>query len=339
MEDQDFADSMALMSGGDTPETESQSTEEAKPEQSSNPEQSTEAENTEGAGSPDKEAEDSNAQAEKEAEAQDTPDEKLPEEFEPYKNLIDSRKLDVNDPKGMAKEMLKAYDNLNRETDRTKTQIHNTKEANKAYLQALTGSVADINAARKMQGLPEIQAAKSWDEQSNDLNDLYNSVDAALKGDEQALQKLNERFTKEREAIIAGKAADGARSVKSSQDISKAAAKNYQTAISENPEIETYMNEVAELVAPGGALSSLGITADALLADSQRLQSVAKIGEALHAFNNMESIVEKRVKAEVSRVKRAGSIPTPGGKSPSGQTDNKQNNVEASDAFMMSLVD
>jgi len=270
-------------------------------------------ESTQGDGTADEEA--AKAAAEEKAKGV------LPKELEPHKDLIDSRKLDLTKPEGVAK-LAQSYKEAEQFASRAQTQSKNSQDKASRVMSIASGSIEDLNKWRKSQGLSEFKTeTRSYEDREKELTELYDNVEKSLQGDKTALAWLNKHFSKaERDLAIAkaraqdnpGKSPDQAFA-----DRKRVGQANWGSAVGANKEAKVFFDELTDHLSPGGVFDSLGIDVLDAASTPERLSAFIELGQAVHIAKNIDKIVGERVKAELDRqrtARNAGPTGAKGGK-------------------------
>lgn len=256
----------------------------------------------------------------------------LPKELEPHKDLIDSRKLDLTKPEGVAK-LAQSYKEVESFAQKSQTLSQNS-QAKAARIEALvSGSPEELNKFRQSKGLPPLAVdTRSHEDRVKATDTLYENIDKALQGDAQAVKALEAHFAKERENLLIAKIQnDNVKPKTAEQAFNERKAvsvANYQEALRVNPEVKTYVDELSEYLDAGGAFDALGIDTLEAFKTKETAAAFIEIGQALNTFRNLDKIVEGRVTAELERRRTAVNAGGPGNKGGKGaaqkESDEKQ---------------
>lgn len=235
----------------------------------------------------------------------------LPKELEPFKDLIESRKLDLTKPEGVAK-LAQSYKEVEQHASRSQTLAKNSQDKAARVAAIASGSAEDINKWRKAQGLPELAVdTRAHADREKEVDDLYSNVDKALQGDAESLKWLNNHFAKQRESLLTSKIRSETLQSKSPDKVfeeRKSAARTvFAGAIQANPQAKVFFDELTDHLSPGGVFDSMGIDVLDASATSERLAAFIEIGQALNTHRNLDKVVEARVTAELERRRLAGN--------------------------------
>jgi hypothetical protein len=236
----------------------------------------------------------------------------LPKELEPYKDLIESRKLDLTKPEGVAK-LAQSYKEVEQFAQKSQTLSKNSQDKAARVASIASGSVEDLNKWRKSQGLPEIAVdTRPHEDKAKEVDDLYNAVDKALQGDAESLKWLNNHFAKRREDLLASKIRSEALPQKNADQAFKerkaVSQTNFASVVRANPQAKVYFDELTDHLSPGGVLDSLGVDVLDAASTPERLAAFVELGQALNTFRNLDKVVEGRVTAELERRRTAGNV-------------------------------
>lgn len=245
----------------------------------------------------------------------------LPKELEPHKDLIDSRKLDLTKPEGVAK-LAQSYKEVESFAQKSQTLSKNSQDKAARVDAIVSGSAEDLNKYRQSKGLPPLAVdTRSHAEREKEVEDLYSNIDKAIQGDATAIQALNSHFAKQRENLLISKIQNEHVKPKTAEQAfterKQAASANFTAAFKANPEAKAYVDELSEHFDAGGAFDALGIDVLDAFGTSERAAAFVEIGQALNTFRNLDKVVEARVTAELERRRtatNAGGLGNKGGK-------------------------
>jgi len=256
----------------------------------------------------------------------------LPKELEPYRYLIESRKLDLSKPEGVAK-LAQSYKELEQHASKTTTLSKNSQDKAARVAAIATGSIEDLNKWRKSQGLPEFKTdTRSHEDREKETTELFDHMDKALKGEADSLKWLNSHFNKQFRDLDVQKALAQQNPGKSADQAfaerKRIGQTNFASAVSSNKEAKAYFDELTDHLSPGGVFDSMGIDVLDAASTPERLAAFVELGQAMHIMKNLDKIVEGKVNAELERRRTAQNAG--GGKG--GAKPKAQNNGSATDA-------
>ena len=242
----------------------------------------------------------------------------LPKELEPHKDLIDSRKLDLTKPEGVAK-LAQSYKEVESFAQKSQTLSKNSQDKAARVDALVSGSAEDLNKYRQSKGLPPLAVdTRSHEDRVKAVDTLYENVDKALQGDAQALKALENHFAKERENLLIAKIQNENIKPKTAEQAfaerKNAASLVFSDAFKKDPEAKAYVDELSEHFDAGGAFDALGVDVLDAFATPERAAAFIEMGKALNTFRNLEAVVEKRVTAELERRRTAVNAGGPGNK-------------------------
>lgn len=242
----------------------------------------------------------------------------LPKELEPFKDLIESRKLDLSKPEGIAK-LAQSYKELEQHASKTATLSKNSQDKAARVAAIATGSIEDLNKWRKSQGLAEFKTdTRSHEDREKETTELFDHVDKALKGDADSTKWLNSHFNKQFRDLDVQKALAQQNPGKSADQAfaerKRIGQTNFAAAVSSNKEAKAYFDELTDHLSPGGVFDSMGIDVLDAASTPERLAAFVELGQAVHVMKNLESIVNTKVEAELERRRTAKNAGADGGK-------------------------
>jgi hypothetical protein len=257
-----------------------------------------------------------------------------PKELEPYKDLLESRKWDPKNPE-FTPTVLKSYKEAEAYAKRRETEnklIQSKVEQREAMLR---GDVDSINRYRKAQGLAPIKAdVRTPEQKAQEVNTLIESVNKALRGDETALEQLNDMLTKQRDDVEFERRMSGQTGIVTPEAAFEKrktdASRNFGAFAQANPEAAKHIDELTDLFSPGGVFDAMGIDYLDIAATPERLASLAEIGQHIHVSKNIDKIVEARVKSELERRRMAGNSAGAGQQPKGGASKQNANEHELS---------
>lgn len=255
----------------------------------------------------------------------------LPKELEPHKDLIDSRKLDLTKPEGVAK-LAQSYKEVESFAQKSQTLSKNSQDKAARIDALVSGSAEDLNKYRQSKGLPPLAVdTRSHEDRVKAVDTLYENIDKAIQGDAEAIKALNTHFAKERENLLIAKIQNDTVKPKKTEDAfnerKTAASLVFSDAFKKNPEARTYVDELSEHFDAGGAFDALGVDVLDAFATPERAAAFIEMGQALNVFRNLDKVVEGRVTAELERRRtavNAGGPGSRGGKGAAKESDEKQ---------------
>lgn len=242
----------------------------------------------------------------------------LPKELEPHKDLIDSRKLDLTKPEGVAK-LAQSYKEVESFAQKSQTLSKNSQDKAARVDALVSGSAEDLNKYRQSKGLPPLAVdTRSHAEKEKEVEDLYTHIDKALDGDAESIKALNSHFAKQRENLLIAKIQNENIKPKTAEQAfaerKNAASLVFSDAFKKDPEAKAYVDELSEHFDAGGAFDALGVDVLDAFATPERAAAFIEMGKALNTFRNLEAVVEKRVTAELERRRTAVNAGGPGNK-------------------------
>lgn len=231
----------------------------------------------------------------------------LPDEYKPFKQLIDAKKLDPK-AKDFGTKVLGMYDELEKLTTRSNQEksLLNTRQSE--LQRRLASDPKSVNEWRKLNGLPEHPVAKSFAEQAKEKAELFTHINTMLTSEDQAARQsshdwLNKHFG-DLNDLRARAAAQEMIGSKSADDHVKEfrgkASSVFTEHIARNPADEAVFNQyILPLTMPNGLLGSYGLDVAHATMTAEHTQAWAKIGKSLQLMENYDKALEEGIKKGV----------------------------------------
>lgn len=243
----------------------------------------------------------------------------LPESLKPFEKLVGAKGWDISRPDEALPKILQSYQEMEQHSGNKGREVGLLNSRSQDLTNILSADAKIINEHRERAGLPLLPVdTRSIDDKLTAHETLLNDINAVLNGtdDGTAYKRLNKTLSEKHDQLRFEKYSAGKEAPQNNhiQQIKINAGQNAANLRARNPGIN--VDEKFDSIFTDPVLDPLfaswGIGPVEMVSTPERAEAAYKLAEMVHAYKNIDRIVDQKVKAIMDAKRKAGNASTPG---------------------------